>query len=388
MSFLNDTKRDLQPDYAYFDVLISNNSSTTTKPQPFSYSENRAIPFIKCPELYDLSITRFSIDTGLAPVFIPSIEPNQDNRDLTAYTVSMEYDGFVVEKPIYWVPQDTSAEIPPPPNETYNGHANLDTGYYDCYNYTYFCYLVYVALQNAHDDLKSLVSASGNDELDGSLYAPILTWDSTSNSAVLYANVDFFDISTTEHIALYMNAPLYSLFSSFPARYLGYEGVSYGRNYRLSITDIGGTNSQTITVPGTNIAWTAITLYQEYATTESWSPITAIVFCSNTLPIVPTQVSTPFIYDENNLQKLTGNDSAQSNIITDIVSNTGLYRPNLVYSPTAEFRRISMVGNTPLTNLDIQIYYRLRTGHLIPFRLNSGGSVSIKICFFKKKNPF
>jgi hypothetical protein len=260
----------------------------------------------------------------------------------------------------------------------------LDTGYYNCYNYTYFCYLVYTALQTAHTSLKALAVAGGDNGIVGSLYAPILTWDSTSNSAVMYANSEYFDIADANPIQIYMNAPLYSLFSSFPSRYLGYEGVTYGRNYRLTVTDIGGTNSQTITVPNTQTTWTAITLYQEYATTEAWSPITAIVFCSNTLPIIPSQVSTPFILNENNLQKLTGSDSAQSNIITDIVSNTGLYRPNLVYSPTAEFRRISMVGKTPLTNIDIQIYYRLRTGHLIPFTLNIGGSVTIKLAFFKK----
>ena len=84
---------------------------------------------------------------------------------------------------------------------------------------------------------------------------------------------------------------------------------------------------------------------------------------------------------------MTGNDSATSNIITDIVSPTGLYRPNLVYNPTAEYRRISLVGNQPLTNIDLQIYYRLRTGHLIPFTLGSGGSVTMKIAFLKKK-PF
>jgi hypothetical protein len=369
-----------------FDILITNSSSTNTKPQSFTYNESRSLPFIKCPELYDLSIVRFSIDTGLAPVFIPSIEPNQTNRNLTTYSVTLEYGGVAVEQPIIWIPQDSSAEIPVPPSQTYNKHANLDTGYYNCYSYTYFCYLVYVALQTAHTNLKAELTTLGNTDLENSKYAPIISWDSTSNSAVIYANVQYFDVAETEHIAVYMNAPLYSLFSSFPAKYLGYDNVTYGRNYRLTITDIGGTNSQTITVPRSSPAetWTAITLYQEYATTETWSPITAIVFCSNTLPIVPTQVSTPFIYDENNLQKLTGNDSATANIITDIVSSTGLYRPNLVYSPTAEFRRISMMGNTPLTNIDIQIYYRLRTGHLIPFTLNSGGSVTLKMAFFKK----
>lgn len=384
MSFLNDTKREIEPNTLYFDLLISNSSSTTTKPQPFSYNESRALPFIKVPELYDLSVVRFTIDTGLAPLFIPTIEPNQANRDLTAYTVTLQYKNYIAEVSVIWFPQDTSAVVPPAPASCYNGHANLDTGYYNAYSYTYFCFLVYEALVSAHTNLKALATAGGDTGIDGSLYAPILTWDSTSNSAVIYANSEYFDIADANPIQIYMNAPLYSLFSSFPARYLGYENVTYGRNYRLTVTDIGGTNSQTITVPNTATTWTAVTLYQEYATTEAWSPITAIVFCSNTLPIIPTQVSTPFILDENNLQKLTGSDSAQSNIITDIVSNTGLYRPNLVYSPTAEFRRISMIGNTPLTNIDIQIYYRLRTGHLIPFVLNSGGSVTIKLAFLKK----
>lgn len=386
MSQLNETKRSIEPDNLYYDILITNSSSTTTNPRSFTYNESRALPFIKTPELYDLSVVRFTVDTGLSPIFIPSIEPNQANKDLTTYSVTLEYGGIAVEQPIIWVAQDSSAEIPVPPSQTYNKHANLDSGYYNGYSYTYFCYLVYVALQEAHTNLKAELTDQGVTDLDGSLYAPIISWDSTSNSAVLYANVDYFDVAKTEHIAVYMNAPLYSLFSSFPAKYLGYDGVTYGRNYRLSITDVGGTNSQTITVPRSTpvTTWTAITLYQEYSTTEAWSPITAIVFCSNTLPIIPTNVSTPFIYDENNLQKLTGNDSATSNIITDIVSSTGLYRPNLVYAPQAEFRRISMVGNTPLTNIDIQIYYRLRTGHLIPFTLNSGGSVTLKLAFFKK----
>ena len=386
MSQLNKVKRDIEPDYLYFDLLITNSSSTTTSPKPFAYSESRSIPFIKTPELYDLSVVRFSIDTGLTPVFIPSIESSQSDVNLTAYSVTLTYDGVEVEIPITWEPQDKSTSIPVPPSQTYNKHANLDTGYYNCYSYSYFCYLVYEAIKEAHTELKAQVLALGNTDLDASLYAPIITWDSTSNSAVMYADVEYFDIAETNHIGVYFNAPLYSLFSSFPSVYLGYDGVTNGKNYKLTITDIGGTNSQTITVPRSTDSWTAITLYQEYSTTESWSPITAIVFCSNTLPIIPSQVSTPFIYDENNLQKLTGNDSATSNIITDIVSPTGLYRPNLVYNPTAEYRRISLVGNHPLTNIDLQIYYRLRTGHLIPFTLGSGGSVTMKICFLKKTN--
>jgi hypothetical protein len=80
MSQLNETKRSIEPDNLYYDILIPNSSSTNTKPKPFTYSESRALPFIKYPELNDLSVVRFTVDTGLTPVFIPSIEPNQENK--------------------------------------------------------------------------------------------------------------------------------------------------------------------------------------------------------------------------------------------------------------------------------------------------------------------
>ena len=93
MSQLNETKRSIEPDNLYCDILITNSSSTNTKPKAFTYNESRSLPFIKCPELYDLSVVRFTVDTGLAPVFIPSIKPNQANRDLTTYSVTLEYVG-------------------------------------------------------------------------------------------------------------------------------------------------------------------------------------------------------------------------------------------------------------------------------------------------------
>jgi hypothetical protein len=114
------------------------------------------------------------------------------------------------------------------------------------------------------------------------------------------------------------------------------------------------------------------------------TPITAVVFTSNTLPIQPSQVSTPIVYNEGGLYSLGGNNSDIANIITDLVSDTGSYRPNLVYVPQAEYRLITLYGNQPLFNLDIQIFYRLKTGQLIPFRIASGQSVTLKLAFLKK----
>jgi hypothetical protein len=141
-----------------------------------------------------------------------------------------------------------------------------------------------------------------------------------------------------------------------------------------------------VTVPNAvpNNIWVGYNIYQEYPTIENWSPILAIVFVSNTLPIEPNNVSTPVVYNNNNQIVLGGNNADTANIITDLVSDTGNYRPALVYLPSSQYRYITLYGNRPLYNLDLSIFYRIKTGQLIPFTLNSGGSVTVKFAFIKK----
>ena len=56
----------------------------------------------------------------------------------------------------------------------------------------------------------------------------------------------------------------------------------------------------------------------------------------------------------------------------------------MTYVPSAEYRRITLFGNQPISNLDLNIYFRTKLGNLVPFRLSSGGSVMLKLGFFKK----
>jgi hypothetical protein len=131
------------------------------------------------------------------------------------------------------------------------------------------------------------------------------------------------------------------------------------------------------------INYRAIVWSQEQGTTASWSPILAVVFTSNTLPIESNQVSTPVVFSDNQNITLGGNNSAFENIVTDIVSKDGNYRPNLVYNPSAEYRMISLRGNRPLYSIDLNIFYRLNTGELVPLRLRSNESCTAKILFRK-----
>jgi hypothetical protein len=197
---------------------------------------------------------------------------------------------------------------------------------------------------------------------------------------------------TNPVIEVNFNAALYQLFNSFPAMSNGFstELSQAGKNYRILFANQSGVNESVITptypigsgVPATSFR--ALTLYQEYPTIFNMSPITSVVFCSNTLPIQPNMVSTPVIYNNGQQIQIPGMNAAISNIITDLTVDSGNYRPYLVYIPQAQYRLITMNSNRPLYNLDLSIFYRTKFGDLIPFQLASGASITIKLAFLKK----
>jgi hypothetical protein len=393
MSQLNVVKNSVSSDQIYYDVTVTNLQSTTTIPPIFYYNEARTIPFINNPQDYYLSILRFTIDTGTLPVFIPTIQPNQGDLDLTIYSVTLSYGGDDYQTFVSWVPQNVNATVPPNPSQTNNQQQDNSTGYYECYSYSYFCSLIYKAfVQSFALLLVDYPQFTPGTALTGT-FPPVLNWDTTSGQGVLYADYNGYNfdplIPGNDPIKIYMNAPLFQLFGSFPSINYGYLGVLNGKNFQITTTNIGGTNITPITNPAgspspTSPYWDAITMYQEFSTVSNWTPVVAIVFVSNTLPVTPNQVSTPLVYNDLAQVSFGGNNSATANIITDLVSNNGLYKSSLVYEPSAQYRMITLNGNRPLYNLDLQVFWRDRLGGLNPVRIPSGGSVTIKLSFLKR----
>mgnify|MGYP003629802536 CR=1 FL=1 len=389
MSQLNKEKNASNPDQIYFDLQVTNAQSTTQPPPVFSINETRDTPFILVPEDYYLSIVRFSLQTGTLPLFIPHIQPAQGDRNLTSYSVTMEYENAGAAIPlttqqtfINWIPQDLQASLPSPPSATNNGLQNNQTGYYNCYNYQWFLYQVLQALVTCFATLDATLANYLTVTL-GAVH-PIITWDTTSNTATL-----FFDAAWTTspnpHIKFYMNAPLYQLFSSFVAENQGYTGITLGRNQKIIVADFTGANTQVLPY-SPNPTLERIALYQEYSTVSSWSAITSLVFVSNTLPINPSQVSSPLIFSNGQLSSNGTNNSTTLNVITDLIGDDLQYKPYLVYTPNGSNRYISMNGNQPLKNIDISVYYKLKSGELIPYRLGSGATATLKILFARKTN--
>jgi hypothetical protein len=403
MSQLDPKKNDASPDQIYFDITVSNFKSTTTKPPQFYFNESRTLPFVRCPEDYYLSILRFTVETGSLPVFIPSIEPNQGDRNKTIYSFTLEYTDPATgatytsgQQFINYIPQRStnSAKLPRPPNQTANGLQNNNTGYYYIYNYQWLISLMNITLETAFTALKANIVSPTPPIPPGTPiafdeFAPFFNWDTTSNSAVLYADFSVFGTNGSagaNPYKIYMNAPLFALFPTFPVKYLGYEGVADGKNYLFEPRNNGSSDLDTITPepPTTPLNYRAVKVYQECSTIANLSPITALVFTSNTLPIQSNQVSTPLVFNNSQEVVLGGNNSDFANIITDLVSDTGAYKPNLVYNPTSEYRLITLYGNRPLFNIDLNIFWRNKFGQLIPYEINSGEAVTLKVAFLKK----
>lgn len=384
MSQLSQTKIDLNPSKVYYDITIANVLSQTTQPPIIQFREQRQNAFVANAGDYYFSIVRFSVDTNTLPLFIPEIEPNQPNINLTVYSVTLQYGAFTVQQPIIWVPQNAFAELPSAPDQTYNRLQDNSTGYYYCFNYTYFTFLIQGAFDLAFASLQALVGAP-----IATANGPVIIWNTDNNCAGVYAESAFYDnfpvgIVPTP-IEIYFNSPLANLLPSFVAKNFGAQGVTLGRNFLLVIGNFNGT--QTIYLPTSAppaSQYVATTVFQEYSTTSSWTPISSIVFTSATLPIVSNQLSAPLIFKEGGIIYANdGNNANFAQIITDFVADGGVYKPNLVYTPT-QLRLIDLLGNQPISQIDISVFWKSKLGQFYPMQLNSGGSCSIK-CLFTKK---
>ncbi|NBP02241.1 MAG: hypothetical protein EBU90_19385 [Proteobacteria bacterium] len=379
------TTRDT-PDKVYYDITVSNLGETTNLPRPLYFNETRNSPFVLDPASYYLSIVRFTLDTNTLPLFIPEIQPDQSNRNLTNYSVTLSWTNpiapfqtFNQQQFIIFVPQNQVAIVPAPPSQTTTGLQNNLTGYYDVFNYTYFIKLINDTLLLCFNNLNAQVVAAGL--VLPTTHAPVMSWDVQGSISILNADKAGYNDNTSNYIKIYFNNSLFFLFSSFPF-IIESDAATLGKNARLIMSGFGGANE--VQYPPVTPTYTALQIVQEYSTTANWTPITSLVFTSNTLPIVANQVSAPLLFFDGAQYSSGGNNSNIAQVLTDFVADSGQYKPFIEYLPTAQYRLISLTGNTPLYNIDIEVFYKNRVGTLVPFRLGSGATATIKLLFTRR----
>jgi len=367
-------------DLIYYDVVASNLNTNISPPQDFTFSEVRSVPFLTNPEQYRMSIIRFTLDTaGSVPLVLPLIQANQADLNLTIYSVTLSYNGTDSQAYIEFEPDDLNAAVPLAPIQYPNKLQNNQTGYYNIYSYQNWIALINKAFQTAFATLEALVG-----EGFPSTFAPKLIWDVTTNTAILYSPYLYYNsFVATNQISIFMNAPLFEMFNTFPNIIQNYPTVTNGKNFQILTTFLTDPPVENFPTNNPNAVLCIIT-QQELSTIANISPILSIVFTSDTLPIISEQLSKPQITANGSILQNYGNNASFANVITDFVSDSGVYTPNIVYSPSAQYRYIQLNTNQPLYRFDFRVYYKIRTGELIPFKLVAGASASIKVLFQKK----
>ena len=197
-----------------------------------------------------------------------------------------------------------------------------------------------------------------------------------------------------------MNA---SALNYFQAYHLSYQGVNKanGLDYVFIFEN---TPEHFYPTPGiAGPAPQAFQYTQEYNTLYYWASLRSILITTSSIPIsseiIPAnlngqqqtvvQAAPPGVTP---LALLTPANSGGQQytafpIITDYIVHTNLAgegRSIAVYLPTSQYRLLDMSGESPISGVDVKIYWSDVQGNLYPLSVPPNQQVSLKIGFFKK----
>lgn len=430
---------DKNPCHLYYDINIINNDKTGTSPSaPIVFNDTRSDVILKNPSEYFLSVNRFTVDTPSLPLFVPIIETYADvlNNDIntTIYKIGISRGGAVIDQegdffPIKFIPQNKIAS--PPSLDSVR--ANNIQEYYYLNSFEGFIDLINTSTANY---LGNVSTRGGNLLASSNISIPQWSLDTSTNRASIYfpqnGNLSNVNVSgwggnyaltgNTNNYYLYLNAPLYNLFSSFNAEYvqnLPLTNTTRDNNgwYRLNINPVNSFNSlvsSTInkispennnliglkSVPASSLPLRNLNFYpsdrvtyfsvltQDYATTPLWSPVQAIVFTTALMPVTNELTGIPNVFNDNfNGFNNGGNNRNVSPVLTDIeipLTRGDEFKPTIYYVPSSEYRLTDLQSNTPINSIQISAFWRDNYGRLHPLLLNAGCTATLKLMFRKK----
>ena len=386
-----------KPFHVYLDLDVRNDDILAGVPPALSFEETRTQPFLEGDASdYFCAIARFTLQpSNSLPVLIPVIDTNQGvpspSINQTVYKISFYEQADpnnpsatrqLITQNIVFVPENRTIATPQPPS----GVQDTSSEYYHLHSYKSFINMINTTLRSLYSLLPLVI---------GHYNPPYIEWDNASCTATLYADTYFFDLNGNMNaftgtsgrdrkFEIYFNSRLYQLFSTLPSTYTNATG---DLNYRL---DIFGDASNTTKLPVNDTnggSMYSVALSQEISTVAVWSPIESIVFTSTSLPIHPSLSSIPRVITSGNTSVMGSGQPNILNILTDFqvaVSGTNQYRPEISYVPQGEYRLVDMFSNSNLSRIDLQVYWRDKTGELHRILLYPGCSASVKLLFRHK----
>jgi hypothetical protein len=371
--------------HLYYDIRITNSDqvgSTVIRPQ-VKFNETRSTPYIERPDDWEISVVRFEVDTygQSMPLMIPAVQTGQADPNRLEGVITLKYGGVYASQHLTFVPENLSVPVANPPLLRQDN----SQGYYNLNSFQSFIDIVNTAFSNALTSLKALVPT-----LNVNTNRPGFLQIDQQGFCYGYFQQSLYDsaLGVGNYVEVYFSEVLYNYFSTFQFDYYG-DGVltiptaryrlrvkgspTYAPQNTFSITDAVGT-------------FNTLVCFQDYVATQSWNPVSGLIFRSQLLPIKPSLSGVPYVYNSPSNQQL-----ATSNVIlqlTDLVVDNRdgkQYKPGVIYAPTAEYRLIDLFGSTPLYTIDILVEWTDNYGNAYPLLLAPGATATMKILFRRKE---
>lgn len=335
-------ERDLQDtpdndiDNVYYNLSITNTSNVSI-PAKFTDIKNQSI--LDDPWNYYMTIARFSIPNQSTPM----VQNWPDNR----FYITLFLNGTPYSAPVNYI--------------SYN---SLNQRY--VYSYQHICDMVNLGFNNAFVLIPVLLLPAGLTQ------APYITFDTNSAKYSLWCQQTYDPTINPITVQIWFNNLLYYLFDNWNVFSAGEQQANH-MDYRMIIQNTH------INIPVTPAGY--YQFQQEYQATFNLQQLKSIRFISNLIPVRPEYV--PSELNENN------NELNSIQIVTDFEPNSetgsaSVFRNVLQYVPSGEYRLIDGLHSTPLSKIDVSVFWVDTVGDQFQIMVPPNDSITIKFLFIKK----
>lgn len=343
------------------------------------FQQNLDEVFITNPSEYYISVVRFSIPCQNIPIFVPEIQsyPNT-NLNNTVYSLSLEYNGFTSgETFIQFISGNPNSYVSP--ISTNSPNADTSSIYYWVYNFQAFIDMVNAAFQTAFMALN--VSSGG---LPLGAVAPYFEFDPSTQLISLVAQRLFYDQTLLNPINIFMNYKLFVYFDGIEINYLGTGANMYlpnGKDVQLIVKDLKNNwYNPSFVAPATPPLYYKMT--QNFPNLVTWNVFKSLQITSNMIPIREEYAPS--------LKDISGGSNTESQVFLKdfepVLNNGGDSRGILYFVLDGPYQLINLVSTTPLTKLDITMYWVDRFGRKFLLQCPYNQVISVKVVFIKKSS--
>ena len=355
MSQLRVTK-ELESDNIYINIDFNNNTPDSIQSAVFNIERNDIV--IEHPNEYYLSCVRFSVPAISTPVLIFPIQSNQNNINLSTFSVTLQNNNDISREFVIYQPRNgPNVRIPSSPVTEQE-----IIPYYFLYNYQHLIDMINIAFINALDNLPN---KPANSE------PPQLVYDPQSKLFSLIVQRQFYslNVNNADTILIYMNSNLFTLLIGLSNEVVN---LSEGRDFQiLPFEYLNNSFQDPLAAPV--YPSTYIEIKQQFSSVQQWYAVKNIILSSNLLPA---------------RKEYVGDNTTRTSAILDFEpprdSNSDI-RSVLQYFVAGQYRLVDLLGNNSIENFDINFQWQDVYGNVYPIEVPYLQSITLKLAFFRKE---